>query len=136
MNWNGLIKLGIIVGENIMEKQKIDNERLRQQNEKIARERAAQEASAAASKLQSQRLEETIARESIAVECPNCGFTGNRIRRASTGFCTFCGTAIRVSSEGKAYFVTQEKDTSGQDPVKAQPAPASETPEAPKEEEG
>ena len=32
MNWNGLIKLGIIVGENIMEKQKIDNERLRQQN--------------------------------------------------------------------------------------------------------
>ena len=96
MNWNGLIKLGIIVGENIMEKH----------------------------------------RESIAVECPNCGFTGNRIRRASTGFCTFCGTAIRVSSEGKAYFVTQEKDTAGQDPVKAQPAPASETPEAPKEEEG
>ena len=47
MNWNGLIKLGIIVGENIMEKQKVDNERLRQQNEKIARERAAQEASAA-----------------------------------------------------------------------------------------
>lgn len=134
MNWNGLIKLGIIVGENIMEKQKIDNERLRQQNEKIARERAAQEASAAASKLQSQRLEETIARESIAVECPNCGFTGNRIRRASTGFCTFCGTAIRVSNEGKAYFVTQEKDTAGQEPVKAQPAP--EAPEAPKEAEG
>ena len=76
MNWNGLIKLGIIVGENIMEKQKIDNERLRQQNEKIARERAAQEASAAASKLQSQRLEETIARESIHGQPHQTRFNG------------------------------------------------------------
>ena len=129
MNWNGLIKLGILVGENIMEKQKCDNERLRQQNAKIEAERARSEAAAAASKFESQKLEERIAKESIAVECPNCGYTGNRIRRSSTGFCTFCGTAIRVSNEGKAYFVTQDPDTAGTAPVKAEKADASNPPE-------
>ena len=132
MNWNGLIKLGILVGENIMEKQKCDNERLRQQNAKIEAERARNEAAAAASKFESQKLEEQIAKESIAVECPNCGFTGNRIIRSSTGFCTFCGTAIRVSNEGKAYFVTQDPDNTGKGPVKVEKADASNPPEGAK----
>ena len=129
MNWNGLIKLGILVGENIMEKQKCDNERLRQQNAKIEAERARSEAAAAASKFESQKLEERIAKESIAVECPNCGYTGNRIRRSSTGFCTFCGTAIRVSNEGKAYFVTQAPENSGTAPVKAEKVVEANTPD-------
>ena len=136
MNWTGLIKLGILVGENIMEKQKCDKERLRPQNAKIEAERARSEAAAAASKFECQKLEERIAKESIAVECPNCGYTGNRIRRSSTGFCTFCGTAIRVSNEGKAYFVTQDPDNAGTAPVKAEKVGTSEIPEDKQENEG
>ena len=48
-------------------------------------------------------LEDEIARASVAVECPNCGSTGNRIRRGSTGFCQFCGTAIQISQSGTAF---------------------------------
>ena len=48
-------------------------------------------------------LEDEIARASVAVECPNCGSTGNRIRKGSTGFCQFCGTAIQISQSGIAY---------------------------------
>ena len=101
-----LIRLGLSISENVAEYQKGVNEKTRAA-------RARDEAIAETNKYNSSRLEDQIAIESISVECPNCGSTGNRIRRGSTGFCQFCGTAIQVGFNGEIQFHKPEIERDG-----------------------
>ncbi|MCR4688218.1 MAG: transposase [Saccharofermentans sp.] len=92
-----LIKLGLSISESYTQYQKGVNERTRAA-------RARDEAIAETNKYNRSRLEDQIARESVSVVCPNCGSTGNRIRRGSTSYCQFCGTAIQVGFDGTIQF--------------------------------
>jgi len=98
-----LIKIGFRVSDHILRQQEIDRARARSESARLEAEASRERAVAENNRFKRKKLEDEIARASVAVECPNCGATGNRIRRGSTGFCEFCGTAIQISDGGIAY---------------------------------
>ncbi len=99
---NSLIKIGFRVSDHILKQQEIERSRTSAENARRQAEASREKAMEEAARHKRALLEDEIARNSVAVECPNCGSTGNRIRRNSTGFCQFCGTAIQISSSGTA----------------------------------
>ena len=40
--------------------------------------------------------------------CPNCGGSGNKIRKGTVGICKYCGTAIKVGRDGKIEFLSND----------------------------
>ena len=64
----------------------------------------AQQAQAEANKAQTdferKQYEDNLETQFVAVSCPNCGASGNRIRKSTVGYCQFCGTAIKVDQNG------------------------------------
>ncbi|WP_034451261.1 hypothetical protein [Butyrivibrio sp. AE2032] len=100
---NNLIKIGFRVSDHILKQQEIERSRTASERARLQAEASREKAAEENERRRRTMLEDEIARDSVAVECPNCGATGNRIRRNSTGFCQFCGTAIQISSGGIAY---------------------------------
>ncbi|MCQ2474080.1 MAG: hypothetical protein MJ098_08095 [Saccharofermentans sp.] len=100
---NNLIKIGFRVSDHILKQQEIERARTASERARLQAEASREKAIEETARHRRTQLEDEIARDSVAVECPNCGATCNRIRRNSTGFCQFCGTAIQVSAEGTAY---------------------------------
>jgi ribosomal protein S27E len=98
-----LVKIGFRVSDHILKQQEIERSRTASERARLEAQASREKAVYESNRYQRTRLEDEIARDSVAVECPNCGATGNRIRRGSTGFCEFCGTAIQISSNGTAY---------------------------------
>ena len=98
---NTLVKIGFRVSDHIIKQQEIERSRTASERARLQAEASREKANEEANRYRRTQLEDQIARDSVAVECPNCGATGNRIRRNSTGFCEFCGTAIQISSSGK-----------------------------------
>ena len=37
----------------------------------------------------------------IAVTCPNCGSSGNKVQKGTVGYCSFCGSSFVVDQTGK-----------------------------------
>ena len=99
---NNLIKIGFRVSDHILKQQEIERSRTSAENARRQAEASREKAIEETARHKRTMLEDEIARNSVAVECPNCGSTGNRIRRNSTGFCQFCGTAIQISIDGTA----------------------------------
>ena len=107
-----LVRIGFRVSDHILKQQEIERARTASERARLEAEASKEKAVYENNKYQRTRLEDEIARDSVAVECPNCGATGNRIRRNSTGFCEFCGTAIQIDSSGKQYIadpITRER---------------------------
>ncbi len=100
---NNLIKIGFRVSDHILKQQEIERSRTASERARLQAEASREKANEENSRYRRTQLEDEIARTSVAVECPNCGATGNRIRRNSTGFCQFCGTAIQISGNGKVF---------------------------------
>ena len=100
---NNLIKIGFRVSDHILKQQEIERSRTASERARLQAEASREKTIEENSRYRRTMLEDEIARASVAVECPNCGSTGNRIRRGSTGFCQFCGTAIQISQSGKAF---------------------------------
>lgn len=98
-----LIKIGFRVSDHILKQQEVERSRQAAESARLQADASRHKAIEANANYKKTQLEDQIARASVAVECPNCGATGNRIRRGSTGFCNFCGTAIQVSDGGIAY---------------------------------
>ncbi len=98
-----LVRIGFRVSDHILKQQEIERSRTASERARLEAQASREKAAYESNRYQRTRLEDEIARDSVAVECPNCGATGNRIRRGSTGFCEFCGTAIQISSSGTAY---------------------------------
>ena len=98
-----LVKIGFRVSDHILKQQEIERSRTASERARLEAEASRERAVYESNRYRRTQLEDEIARDSVAVECPNCGATGNRIRRGSTGFCEFCGTAIQISSSGIAY---------------------------------
>ena len=98
-----LVRIGFRVSDHILKQQEIERARMASERARLKAEASKEKAVEERNRYQRTRLEDEIARDSVAVECPNCGATGNRIRRGSTGFCEFCGTAIQISTSGTAF---------------------------------
>ena len=98
-----LVKIGFRVSDHILKQQEIERSRTASEKARLEAEASRERAVYENNRYRRTQLEDEIARDSVAVECPNCGATGNRIRRNSTGFCEFCGTAIQISNSGIAY---------------------------------
>ena len=99
-----MIKIGFRVSDHILKQQEIERSRTAAENARMQAEASRVKAIEANASYKKTQLEDQIARDSVAVVCPNCGATSNRIRRGSTGFCNFCGTAIQISSGGDVKF--------------------------------
>ena len=100
---NNLIKIGFRVSDHILKQQEIERSRTASEKARLQAEASREKAIEESNRYRRTQLEDQIARDSVAVECPNCGSTGNRIRRNSTGFCQFCGTAIQISTGGSIH---------------------------------
>ena len=102
-----LVRIGFRVSDHILKQQEIERSRTASERARLQAEASREKAIEENARHRRTMLEDEIARASVAasvaVECPNCGATGNRIRKASTGFCQFCGTAIQISASGIAY---------------------------------
>lgn len=104
---NSLIKIGFRVSDHILKQQEIERSRTASEKARLQAEASREKAIEENARHRRTQLEDQIARDSVAVECPNCGATCNRIRRNSTGFCQFCGTAIQISSSGTIHIANQ-----------------------------
>jgi predicted RNA-binding Zn-ribbon protein involved in translation (DUF1610 family) len=98
-----MIKLGLSISENIRAQQEIERAHALEAQARSEAEAMSQRAKAETATYKRTAYEQKIARESVAVECPNCGSTNTRRRLGSAGNCAYCGTAIRVSMQGIAY---------------------------------
>ena len=109
-----LIKLGLSISENIRAQQEIERAHALEAQARSEAMAQSQRAKAETASYKRTAYEQKIARESVAVECPNCGSTNTRIRLGSAGNCAFCGTAIRVSMQGIAYVASPLDRTQAQ----------------------
>ena len=100
---NNLVRIGFRVSDHILKQQEIERSRTASERARLQAEASRERTIEENAIRRRTQLEDEIARASVAVECPNCGSTGNSIRKASTGFCQFCGTAIQVNESGTAY---------------------------------
>ena len=103
MNLGWLIRLGLSISENIRAQQEIERAHALEAQARSEALAQSQRAKAETASYKRTAYEQKIARESVAVECPNCGSTNTRIRLGSAANCAYCGTALRVSMQGIAY---------------------------------
>ena len=108
---NNLIKIGFRVSDHILKQQEIERSRTASEKARLQAEASREKTIEENSRYRRTQLEDQIARASVAVECPNCGSTGNKIRKATVGYCPYCGTAIRVDQEGKVSFINRNAST-------------------------
>lgn len=80
---------------------------------KAVEKQKARQAKAEANKAETQKRQqeyvEYIDSQHVSVTCPNCGSTGNNIRRATVGYCPFCGSAIKVDQNGNVVVKSVER---------------------------
>ena len=114
MHLGWLIKLGLSISENIRAQQEIERAHALEAQARSEAMAQSQRAKAETASYKRTAYEQKIARESVAVECPNSGATNTRIRLGSAGNCAFCGTAIRVSMQGIAYVASPLDRTQAQ----------------------
>ena len=108
---SAFVIIGLLVVANIIKKRKIAVAK----QKALQKQAEAQQAKAVAAQKQTefnqQKYNDQLELQFVAVECPNCGSTGNKIRKATVGYCPYCGTAIRVDQEGKVSFINRDAST-------------------------
>lgn len=106
-----VVVIGIIIVASIIRKKKVAVAK----QKALQKQAEAQQAKAVAEQKQTefnqQKYNDELETQFVAVECPNCGSTGNKIRRTTVGYCPFCGTAIKVDEEGKVSFINRDQPT-------------------------
>ena len=102
-----IVIIGLIIISSIIRKKKVAVAK----QQTMQKQAAAQEAKAVAEQKQTdfnrKQYEDQLETEFVAVTCPNCGSTGNKIRRTTVGYCPFCGTAIKVDEGGNVTFINR-----------------------------
>lgn len=93
--------IGLIITASIVKKRKVA---VAQQKAKQARA----EADKKMTELNTQKYNDAIEKEFVAVTCPNCGSTANKIRKGTVNYCDFCGTAIKVDNKGAVEVSSKE----------------------------
>lgn len=102
-----VVVIGIIIVASIIRKKKVAVAK----QKALQKQAEAQQAKAVAAQKQTefdqQKYNDELETQYVAVECPNCGSTGNKIRRTTVGYCPFCGTAIKVDEGGNVTFINR-----------------------------
>ena len=103
-----IVVIGLIIVANIVKKRKIAVAK----QKTLQKQASAQEAKAVADQKKTdfdrKQYEDQLETQFVAVECPNCGSSGNKIRRATVGYCPFCGTAIKVDQDGNVSYMDRD----------------------------
>ena len=103
-----VVVIGIIIVASIIRKKKVAVAK----QKALQKQAEAQQAKAVAAQKQTefnqQKYNDELETQYVAVECPNCGSTGNKIRRTTVGYCPFCGTAIKVDENGNVEFINRD----------------------------
>ena len=106
-----IVIIGLIIISSIIRKKKVAVAK----QKALQKQAEAQQAKAVAAQKQTefnqQKYNDELETQYVAVECPNCGSTGNKIRRTTVGYCPFCGTAIKVDQDGNVEFISRNDQT-------------------------
>lgn len=102
-----IVIIGLIIVASIIRKKKVAVAK----QKALQKQAEAQQAKAVAAQKQTefnqQKYNDELETQYVAVVCPNCGSTGNKIRRTTVAYCPFCGTAIKVDENGNVTFVNR-----------------------------
>ena len=103
--------IGLIIIANIAKKRKIAVAK----QKTLQAQEAAKQAKAVADQKQTdfkrQQYEDELETQYVAVSCPNCGSSGNKIRKTTVGYCAYCGTAMKVDQNGNVQIISQDSGT-------------------------
>lgn len=102
-----LIDIGLQVARSVEAHDEMTAAQARAQASRNEAERMKHQAVAETKALENRKLAEKIAAESVGVDCQGCG-AKLAIRKGSISFCAYCGSAIRVTEEGKASVLSPE----------------------------
>ena len=95
-----VLVIGLIITVSIIRKRKIAVAKQKAAQAKAEADQKKAEAVRKQIEFDQQKYNDNLETQFVAVSCPNCGASGNKIRKATVGYCEYCGTAIRVDQEG------------------------------------
>lgn len=102
--------IGIVIVANIAKKRKIAVAK----QKTLQAQEAARQAQAVAEQKQTdfnrKQYEDHLETQYVAVSCPNCGSSGNKIRKTTVGYCAYCGTAIKVDENGNVTIISGDSN--------------------------
>lgn len=112
MRYNGidigdLVRLGLQIARSVEAHEDKVASIAREQTSRNEAEHMRQRAIAESKALEQRKIAEKIAAESVGVDCQGCG-AKLAVRKGSISFCAYCGSAIRVTAEGKASILSPE----------------------------
>lgn len=95
-----IIVLGLVIVARIRKNRKIAVAAQKAKEAQAQADEAAAQANRAQVDFNRQVYEDELEKQNVAVICPNCGSSGNKIRRGTVGHCEYCGSAIKVGENG------------------------------------
>jgi predicted RNA-binding Zn-ribbon protein involved in translation (DUF1610 family) len=103
-----VVVIGIIIVASIIRKKKVAVAKQKAAQAKAEADRKKAEAAQKKTEFDQQKYNDQIETQYVAVICPNCGSTGNKIRKATVGYCPYCGTAIKVDQDGQVKIINRD----------------------------
>ena len=95
-----ILVIGLVIVAKIRKKRKIAVAEQKAKEARAQAEQAQAQANEAQTAFNRQVYEDELEKQNVAVICPNCGASGNKIRKGTVGHCEYCGSAIKVSLNG------------------------------------
>ena len=92
----------IVIIVHIMRKRKVAEATM-----KAARARAEKEQKQ--TEFARQKYNDQMETTYIAVTCPNCGSSGNKVQKGTVGYCSFCGSSFVVDTYGNVKISGENK---------------------------
>ena len=102
-----VVVIGIIIVASIIRKRKVAVAKQKAAQAKAEADKKKAEAAQKKTEFDQQKYNDQLETQYVAVICPNCGSTGNKIRKATVGYCPYCGTAIKVDQDGQVYCINR-----------------------------
>ena len=103
-----ILVIGLIITANVVKKRKIAVAK----QKTLQAQEAAKQAKAVADQKKTdfdrKQYEDHLETQYVAVTCPNCGASANKIRKTTVGYCQYCGTAIKVDEAGSVTIISQD----------------------------
>ncbi|MCR4556819.1 MAG: hypothetical protein K5779_03220 [Saccharofermentans sp.] len=107
-----VLVIGLIIVVSIIRKRKVAVAKQKAAQAKAEADKKKAEANKKKIEFDQQKYNDQLETQFVAVSCPNCGSTGNRIRKATVGYCQYCGTAMRVDQEGNVKIISGDSQES------------------------
>ena len=103
-----ILVIGLVIVANIAKKRRIAVAKQKTLQAQEAAKQAKAVADQKKTDFKRQQYEDELETQYVAVACPNCGASGNKIRKTTVGYCAFCGTAIKVDENGNVNIISKD----------------------------